>query len=288
MGMYQLRVTALAAVVGAIVLGSAVCTASFAADPASGGTTMPAVDGINAKLSGFGGSIAGQAYYGGDGAITVPLGTRFGLQLDGLAAGFNSSSQGGLSVLGSAAHLFWRDPSIALLGVYGAYVHTSDFGGSDFGSGAGEGHLYLNRVTIGGLVGVQGGSGNPARFFDIAQLAYYPIDNLRGWVGQSYMFGRSSLSLGAEFGISIGSGTMPALFATGSRLEDGSAAVIAGVRLYLGQRDKSLIRRHREDDPPVLLSSPAAPHFQCNFGDPHCRVAPAASRPQCNIGDPHC
>ena len=33
--------------------------------------------------------------------------------------------------------------------------------------------------------------------------------------------------------------------------EEGFASVMAGVSLYFGGEDKSLIRRHREDDPPV-------------------------------------
>ena len=33
--------------------------------------------------------------------------------------------------------------------------------------------------------------------------------------------------------------------------EDGYTSVMAGVSLYFGGEDKSLIRRHREDDPPI-------------------------------------
>jgi hypothetical protein len=80
------------------------------------------------------------------------------------------------------------------------------------------------------------------------------------------VFGRNALSLGAEFGFAAGSGTMPALFAMGSRLEDGAAALVIGVRLYLGQRDKPLIRRHREDDPPNWLAGAAGAGSQGNPG----------------------
>jgi hypothetical protein len=169
-----------------VFLGMFFCIVSFAAEPTAGEgsadkRSLPAVDGVNGKLSGFGGSIAGQALYGGDGAITVPLGTRFGFQLDGLAAGFNSQSQGGLTVIGTGAHLFWRDPAVGLLGAYGDFVHTNAFNSTNSVSGAGEGALYLNRVRLDALVGVQGGSANPVRFFDVVQFSYYPIDDLRGW-----------------------------------------------------------------------------------------------------------
>ncbi|MEZ5890424.1 MAG: hypothetical protein R3D52_09310 [Xanthobacteraceae bacterium] len=42
---------------------------------------------------------------------------------------------------------------------------------------------------------------------------------------------------------------MASLFANGSLLENGDGAVMGGLRVYFGQRDKTLIRRHREDDP---------------------------------------
>lgn len=34
--------------------------------------------------------------------------------------------------------------------------------------------------------------------------------------------------------------------------EDGEATLLGGLRLYFGQDDKPLIRRHREDDPGTL------------------------------------
>jgi hypothetical protein len=45
---------------------------------------------------------------------------------------------------------------------------------------------------------------------------------------------------------------MAALFASGSVSEDGDGAVLGGLRFYFGQHDKTLIRRHREDEPPGL------------------------------------
>jgi hypothetical protein len=51
---------------------------------------------------------------------------------------------------------------------------------------------------------------------------------------------------------------MASLFAEGWIGEHGHNAVLAGLRVYFGQRDKSLIDRHRQDDPSVagvLLAS---------------------------------
>ncbi len=90
---------------------------------------MPAVDGLNAKLGGFGGWIdnarnnpfavpgfalqgnRSQALFGGLASVSVPLGERFGLQLDGLATSARGAFAGG-----GGAHLFTRDPSVGLLG----------------------------------------------------------------------------------------------------------------------------------------------------------------------------
>jgi hypothetical protein len=44
---------------------------------------------------------------------------------------------------------------------------------------------------------------------------------------------------------------MGSLFAEGRVVESGGSSVWGGLKIYFGQRDKSLIRRHREDDPPT-------------------------------------
>src|SRR5262245_18809939 len=78
---------------------------------------MPAVDGINAKIAGYGGGENGSnGFYGAVGSLSIPLAQQWGLQLDG-----DLGSDSGIGFHGRAAHLFWRDPSIALLGAYVFY-----------------------------------------------------------------------------------------------------------------------------------------------------------------------
>jgi hypothetical protein len=55
--------------------------------------------------------------------------------------------------------------------------------------------------------------------------------------------------LGAEHGFALGGGRMASLFAEALFAEGGSNAVLAGLRVYFGQHDKTLIDRHRQDDP---------------------------------------
>jgi hypothetical protein len=218
---------------------------------------LPAVDGLNAKISGFGGVAEDVPLYGGAGSVTLPLGHEFGLQLDGLLAGFDSEDQGNVTLAGTAAHLFWRDPSHGLIGAYGHYIHADAFDGVDIFAGGVEGALYWGQFTLEGVAGVEGGEvdtsfGNFAidtRFFDVAQVAWYPVDDLKLSAGHSYSLGENSALFDAEWGLDAGGGIMASLFANGSISEDGDGAVLGGLRLYFGQQPKTLIRRHREDDP---------------------------------------
>ena len=72
---------------------------------------LPAVDGINAKIDGYGGDANhSNGFYGANGSLSVPLAQQWGLQLDG-----GVGSQGAIGSYAGAGHLFWRDPSIGLL-----------------------------------------------------------------------------------------------------------------------------------------------------------------------------
>jgi hypothetical protein len=246
--------------------------------------SLPAVDGFNAKVSGFGGASDGRALYGGEGSITVPLGHQFGLQVDGLVAGFDSERLGSVTAAATAVHLFWRDPNVGLIGAYGHYFHADAFRGVNHYAGAAAGALYLGRVTLEGVAGAESGEVDlgvlgrrniDTRFFDVAHLAWYATDNLKLSVGHSYVLGRHAVLLGAELGLNGVGGTMASLYASGSVNEGGNATVLGGLRVYFCQRDKTLIRRHREDDPiayhsPGVLSGIAGPTgclYGCDPGD---------------------
>src|SRR5262245_27519673 len=61
--------------------------------------------------------------------------------------------------------------------------------------------------------------------------------------------GGHGLRLGAEHGFALGGGRMASLFAEALFAEGGSTTALAGLRVYFGQHDKTLIDRHRQDDP---------------------------------------
>jgi hypothetical protein len=242
----------------------------------------PAVDGINAKIEGIGGSLANHGIYGSKGAISIPLGGSWGAQIDGTAGSFDQRFFGSI-----AGHLFWRNPQQGLLGIYANYTHLDEFGGAHVTQFAGEGEYYWNRWTLQGIAGVE--FGNKAsqtttttstvppvpigfgittpgvattntftegydvktRFFDQVNLKYYLTDNWDAYVGHRYLGGKNALALGSEYALPLGRGVMASAFVEGNVGEHDFHGVWGGLRFYFGASDKTLIARHRQDDPNI-------------------------------------
>src|SRR5919108_4059788 len=232
---------------------------------------LPAVDGINGKIAGFGGGANHtNGLYGATGSLSLPLAQQWGLQIDGAVGSLDNSgfSRG-------AGHVFWRDPSVGLVGAYGSYAHWN---GTDVSTGvstippigvnigryAAEGEYYWSRwnfhalagyetvhLSVPNVAGLAGLLSIPDRFFDWVSASYYVTDNFKLSLGHLYTFGRHGLTLGSEYGVALGGGRMASLFAAALLTEGGTNAVLGGLRLYFGQRDKTLIDRHRQDDPSV-------------------------------------
>ena len=119
---------------------------------------MPAVDGFNAKIDGYGGGANhSSSLYGADGSLSIPLAQQWGLQIDGGVGSFNSSG-----TARGAGHVFWRDPSVGLLGVYGSYSRWNGNSGVivprtalNIARAGAEGEYYLGRWTVGGVIGYE-------------------------------------------------------------------------------------------------------------------------------------
>jgi hypothetical protein len=218
---------------------------------------VQAVDGVNGKISVLGGSFADSAVYGAAGSLSLPLGCEFGAQIDATAGSFDSrffASLGG--------HLFWRNPSQGLLGLYGSYSDWDQSGGVTVGHVGPEAEWYLGQWTLQGTAGVEFGNNTSVttgsttvtfdtktRFYDQVNLQYYLQDNFDIYAGHRYLGGENALALGGEWGIPMSHGVMASLFAEGQIGQDNFHGVWGGLRFYFGEKDKSLIRRHREDDP---------------------------------------
>ncbi len=233
---------------------------------------LPAVDGVNGTAAVLGGGEDGKGLFAGEGSLAVPLGSQFGAELDGVAGGFDSRFIGG-----GAGHLFWRNPAQGLLGAYGDGVHWgTPIGNVNVGHVGGEGEAYLGQWTLRGVAGAEFGNNTATattalvavpggfvptttangalthvtRFFDTVTVEYYVTDNWGAWAGHRYLGGKNAAAFGTEYALASNGTMLPTLFAEG-RIGEGSNnyGVWAGLRLYFGNHDKTLIRRNREDDP---------------------------------------
>jgi hypothetical protein len=218
---------------------------------------LPAVDGVNYKADLFAGSFNHGGFWGARGAVTVPLGFRYGAQLDGTVAGHRGDFYGRVG-----GHLFWRDPTVGLLGLYGNYSRWNRIGGVHSTHLGVEGERYNGPWTISAVLGAESGNTTSvftspffngfevkSRFFDMVDIHYYLNENSRVSIGHRYVGGRHALAVGGEWAKPIAPRALGSVFVEARLGEDKFSGIWAGLRVYYGQHDKSLIRRHREDDP---------------------------------------
>lgn len=233
---------------GALAIAAGAVALAMAAGPVAAQDSKPAVSEMNAKLNIAGGGVETLSVYFVEGSVTTPLGHSFGLQVDALGGVHDGDGMGG-----GAAHLFWRDPELGLVGLYGSgFANTSGINYTAGNIGI-EAALYVGQFTVEGLVGGQFVDERDADVFALATLAYYPIDDLRLHGGYRYWFGEHIGTVGFEWQLpgqnddSINFG----LFAD-ARFREDEAGAWGGLRVYFGSQ-KPLIRRHREDDPVALM-----------------------------------
>jgi hypothetical protein len=177
------------------------------------------------------------------GTLTLPVGDEFGVQADvsaGTAGGTTSSA---------AFHLFTRDPKSYL---FGGTLGLISMPGATVMAAGPEAELYFGRWTIeawGGAAMVRPSSG-PDRTagFGMMDIAVYPQDNLRISTGFSLLDNFAALHFGGEY--LFDDTTVPLSLTADTRVgQDGSILATIGLRAYFGAPHKSLILRHREDDP---------------------------------------
>lgn len=239
---------------------------------------MPAVSAPNGKLGAFAGAIGGDFGAGVTGSLAVPLHDQWGAQIDGMAGAADSAG-----LWGVGGHLFWRDPSKGLVGLTGSWVswgkseteilplgefddtnQLRDITGADVGTVGVEAEAYLGRVSLEGAAGVQ--FGDNSGFQGRATLAYYATDDLRLSIGASVLAGRgAALRAGAEW---APAGETFSLFANAAAASSDNWSATGGVKFYFGAPQKSLIDRHRQDDPENMLPD----DLYSIVGDNYCPV----------------
>lgn len=237
----------------ALVLG-----AVLAGVAAFGGTAVAqtqAVSQTNGKISAEAGvaGIDGRDDFAGlvTGSLSLPLGTMFGAQLDAGAGTY----YGGFTA-GGGGHLFWRNPQQALLGLFGNYTTARKAG---WGRAGVEGELYLGMFTLAAHGGYQ--FGDDSRRIDVRKGGFGGGDAI-AYIGENFALSAGGGIYASEWGGRAGIEFQPGLsaapglsvFALGEIGESDQYKATAGVRFYFGA-NKSLQKRHREDDPAVFLFS---------------------------------
>jgi hypothetical protein len=294
-----LRAIMLAGLVGGLLLSAREPRAAdgSATAPFANLAPAPAVDGVNAKVDGFGGSIGNRSLYGSQGAVSIPLGGQYGAQLDGMVGVWT-----GRTFENIAPHLFWRDPARGLLGFYSSHTWWDQFGGVYVGQVAGEGEWYSGPLTLQGIAGVEYGNSRtnaivtPAgtllrtfdirtRFFDEINLKYYVSNDWDMYAGHRYLGGKNMLALGTEVAVPLGlvKGAVATGFVEGQVGTGNAEGIWGGLRFYFGQKDKPLIDRHRQDDPP-LWSRNALQSVNNSCKESFIAAPPAAGSSSC-VGD---
>ncbi len=231
------------------VMAAAFGSQSFAADVTV--MDLPAVSAFNGKIEAGGGfvdlkNVSGTGLFSGGAAVSMPLGDKFGFQADvTVDRALHQTSVGG------AAHLFTRDPSSYLLGAYGG---VADVGSAKLAFIGGESELYMGNVSVealGGYMNVKpDGRGHQNKGFAIVDFGYYATDNFRLTLGASSVASFETAHAGFEYMLD----DMPFSITGDVRAGESSfvAAKIGGAFYFGGnEANKSLIRRHREDDPAI-------------------------------------
>ncbi|MBK1867375.1 hypothetical protein [Taklimakanibacter albus] len=235
---------------GALLTGFLVMTAfggaAVAADAVEPGC-VPAVSAVNGKVEGAGGyadseNEKGDLAWEAGGSLSLPLGCLLGFQADIGASNKLDDTQ-----YGAIGHLFIRDPQTYLFGVTGGGVDGDDTKLYAVGP---EAEVYLGNLTLeawGGYLNIdQDDGGGKDSGFIIGDVAYYPTDDLRLSVGGKLVDDQQGLRAGFEYQI----GGMPmSVYSKADYGDDDFFSILGGLRFYFGGEDKSLIRRHREDDP---------------------------------------
>jgi hypothetical protein len=221
--------------------------------------SAPAVSKLNFTADLGGGAIDHKSLGYGQFSVAAPITHSTGFQVDATVGDWQ-----GKAFQSATGHLFWRDPSEGLFGLYSEYLNTDEPKSTTFDQGTGittygvgstlwraavEGEYYVGRASLEGRVGWESGT-NGSHFYDRVNLAYYPTTNLRLAIGQISEADEGIGSLALEYQPSEQVGAT--FFAEAFDAHD-IVSANAGVRFYFGAGSKSLIDRHREDDPTINL-----------------------------------
>ncbi len=173
------------------------------------------------------------------GKVTIPLGQSFGAQAE---AGVGLDEYYGIG-----GHLFWRDPSWAMAGVFVSHDSTNQTELTRFGA---EADFYLGNFTVGGRVGHQSGDVGEGTYGSV-DVSFYVTPNLaaRGGIEFEPDDGRDTVGrVGFEWQPAVDSSPGLSVFADGEWGDDYDH-IRAGLKIHFGTDGMTLIDRERRADP---------------------------------------
>lgn len=148
---------------------------------------------------------------------------------------------------GGDAQLFWRDPQLGLLGAFASVGGGRGITLSWYG---GKAEYYAGPVTLKADAGYQVvynySAANGA--FGIGNLTYYLTPDFALTLGGGSVVKSSFVEMTLEYQPVLNGHRNMSFFVESNVGNNAAYSSKAGVRFYFGP-EKTLIRRHREDDP---------------------------------------
>lgn len=232
-------------------------------DPTPVSVQKPAVDGLNFKAGFVTGVVGGYHNHMFLTTISAPMpfAESMGIQLDfgtGLYRKDYTSAAAGL-------HIFWRNPDVGLLGIYGDWGYVDNEHGGRVGI---EGSLYNGNWTLDVLAAKQFGQHYLTKFVDEVDLSYYFTENFKGSIGHRLTSRGHVANFGFEYADPANSGW--SIYGEAEVGEDDYDGAWVGLRYAFGSsQGKSLIDRDRQSDPLVRIPRNLSSLTRCGDGDPH-------------------
>ena len=224
---------------GGVAVGALLASPAFAGDRAVSAPVL--------TVDGSGGSVGGSPTGLFSASGTAPVGDRFGIQLDGELGQSGDRGQGG-----TGAHVFWRDPAVALVG---ATAMWSRIGGWNVFRYGVEAEAYLGDFTLAPSAGLQHGDankGSSSSGYAALDLSWYARDDLKLNIGGSGYSNVRGGFAGVEW--QPMADTPFTLFADGGGGNRAPGFALAGIRFTFGAPGSSLKERNRHGDPENLVS----------------------------------
>lgn len=232
-------------------------------DPTPVALQGPAVDGINFKASILGGGFQRNVLGTADnymfvGSVAAPLfSNNFGIQIDAGAGVYD----GDFTSAAAGLHLFWRDPSVGMIGIYGDWAYVNP---EHAGRVGGEFAIYNDRWSLDIFAGMQFGQHVYTEFVDEVDLSYYFTDNTRGSIGHRLTSRGHVANVSFEHLFTEDQFAGVSLFGEFEVGEDNYTAGWGGVRYSFGTGAwQTLIERDRTADPIVRIPRNIASITQC-------------------------